>query len=481
MIRSEAPAVRPLDLKRRLLWRVTLFALALLLTASAWTLQQAVERIRTDIARTGETIRQLIGDEVSFRTSAFDRQLGGLSLDGLTGIGELVHFCAAIEDIYRTPLTWRCFGEAQADAQARAPAPLVRLLRELVGPDVVYRGSIGAYPGVKLGELGVTPNFDSEALQVWRQLRTILAITGGVLLINLLVYRPVRRALAPTEEILQVLARMQAGDLSARMPAFELVELASIARVFNHLAERLQQTLHEQRLLAQRLLQVREDERRHLARELHDELGQYLVSVGAEAAYAGDVAREQLPALLPCTEAIGRTTARMVEVLQQILHRLRPVGLEEFGLVASLEQMVEDWQRRSRGQCRYALELRGAVGDLPDELNVNLYRLVQESLTNAAKHGRATTVAVRLAREPGGAVTLSIEDDGVALDAATSPRPGGGHGLLGMHERVQALGGRLAVERREPHGVRVAVWLPAPDLSALVPQGAAALASGAAA
>src|SRR5690606_7320082 len=102
--------------------------------------------------------------------------------------------------------------------------------------------------------------------------------TAGVLLLNFLVYLPVRRALRPADEILAALARMEQGDLSVRMPRPELIELQRIAAGFDHLAERLEATSRGQRLLAQRLLSVREEERRHLARELHDEFGQCLTS-----------------------------------------------------------------------------------------------------------------------------------------------------------------------------------------------------------
>ena len=464
---STHPMPRPVDLKRKLLLRVTLFAFALLAVATAFTLQQARGRIRADIQRTGATIQQLIQDEVARSTAAFNRTLAGVDLSSLAGIGGLVHFCAIVEDIYRMPVTTRCFGEHESgSADTDLQHPLAGFMRSLVGSDAVFHGVIGTAPGVKIAELMVTPDFDSEAAQLWRQLRNLLVITAGVLLINVLVYRPVRRALAPTDAILHTLARMEAGDLSVRMPAFELVELSRIGEVFNHLAERLQQTRAAQQQFAQRLLDVREEERRHLARELHDELGQCLASINAEAAYAGELARERLPALQPCAEAIARTTAHMMEVLQQILHRLRPIGLEEFGLVASLDQLVAGWQRRSHGQCSYRLQVDGAVGDLPDNLNVSLYRIVQESLTNAAKHGQASEVAVTLARTARGDIELVVEDDGVATPAQPGARAGG-FGLLGMHERVQALGGTLAVLPRSPRGVRVEVRLPSPLLQGL--------------
>lgn len=453
------PAVRPIDLKRRLLLRVTAFALVLLGVASALTLEQAARRIRADIQRTGGTIQQLIGDEVARSTSAFDRRLENVDLSSLAGVGELVPFCAAIEDLYRRRVAHRCFGEPEADGSP-APAeshPLAALLAERVGPQAAFHGVIRTSPGVKIAELSVTPNFDSEARALWRQLRSLLLITAAILLINVLIYRPVQRALAPTDDILRRLARMEDGDLSVRMPAFELVELDRIGQVFNHLAERLQHTQAQQQQLAQRLLDVREEERRHLARELHDELGQCLASINAEAAYAAELAEETLPQLQPCAAAIRRTTAHMMEVLQQMLHRLRPVGLDEFGLAASLAQLVSQWQRQGRGTRRCTLTIDGTPGPWPDPVNVSLYRIVQESLTNAAKHQQGGDVQVTLQVRPD---TLLLRIDDAGAPWPLPPSAGGnGFGLLGMHERVQALGGHLSFEPGVPAGVRLQVHL----------------------
>lgn len=455
--------VRPIDLKRRLLLRVTAFALVLLGVASVLTLEQAARRIRADIQRTGGTIQQLIGDEVARSTSAFDRRLDNVDLSSLAGVGELVPFCAAIEDLYRRRVAHRCFGEPEADGSPPPASahPLAALLAERVGPQAVFHGVIRTSPGVKIAELSVTPHFDSEARALWRQLRSLLLITAAILLINVLIYRPVQRALAPTDDILRRLARMEDGDLSVRMPAFELVELDRIGQVFNHLAERLQHTQAQQQQLAQRLLDVREEERRHLARELHDELGQCLASINAEAAYAAELADEKLPQLQPCAAAISRTTAHMMEVLQQMLHRLRPVGLDEFGLAASLAQLVSQWQRQGRGTRRCTLTIDGTPGPWPDPVNVSLYRIVQESLTNAAKHQREGDVQVHLQAGDAG-ITLCIDDAGAPWPLPPSAG-GNGFGLLGMHERVQALGGHLKFQPGSPQGVRLLVHLPLHD------------------
>jgi len=433
------------NLKRHLLLRVTGFALVIGVLAAALVLQQAREHIRAHIERTGSTVQRLIAAEAVQPRGSFQNSLEGLELAFLEDIGPLLGICVKVEDIYKRPIIHRCFG------QAAAPPEAVRwALGHLVGPQMQYRGVIGQYPGFKVGEFVVTPNLDSEALAVWDQMRTVLGMALGILLLNLLIYLPVRRALQPTEQILAVLGRMEAGDLSARMPRPRLVELRRIAAGFDHLAERLQKTMAEQRRLAQRLLAVREEERRFLARELHDEFGQCLTSIGAEAAFIAAQAQERGPELLPAARSIASVTAHMMQALQGILGQLRPVGLDAFGLRAGLEQLVGGWQRRLK-DCTFALCIEGEIDDLPDDLTVSLYRIVQESLTNALRHSTPRTVTVRLERQPGGCL-LSVQDDG---EKRTPSAPGSGLGVLGMHERVAALGGRFAIEALAPQGMRV--------------------------
>lgn len=438
-----------MDLKRRLLVRITLFAVAIFVAAVAVVLDQSRTRVRTHIQRTGSTIQQLITDEVARSTDPYHRAIENIDLSSLQAIGELIHFCVEIENLDSRPAA-RCFAES-----GEAPALVHWAMGRLIGSDVIYRSRIGHYPGIKVAELAVRPDIASEALDAWRQIRILLWITLGILFLNFLVYIPVRRALRPTDQILGALGKMEAGDLKVRLPSFELIELQRISSVFNHLADWLQKTIGEKQKLAERLLTIREEEHRHLARELHDELGQCLISINAEAAYANELAQDRLPELLPCTQAIARITGQTMESLQRILRQLRPIGLEEFGLVAGLEQLIRGWNQRSRGRCIYNLKLDGSFDDFPDNLNVSLYRIVQESLTNATRHGEATEVVVRLAR--GDTIELSIEDNG--RQEATRPvEPG--MGVLGMHERVQALGGSFFLAPRKSRGMIVAASIP---------------------
>ncbi|WP_245313189.1 sensor histidine kinase, partial [Bradyrhizobium macuxiense] len=249
-------------------------------------------------------------------------------------------------------------------------------------------------------------------------------------------------------------------------PPIDLAELSAIRDVFNHLAERLGTTLAERNELTRRLIALQDDERRQLARELHDEFGQSLAAVRALAASARQSAAQDCPAILPECDGIARTAADMMERLRGALFRLRPPDVEQLGLAASLEGLIAGWNGRSRGQTRFDISLSGICDALPADLAANLYRIAQEAITNAAKHAGASriglTVAVRDPQgEPGngmrGEIELTVEDDGQRSDHPT----GSGMGLLGMRERVAALGGGLSFDARQGGGSVLRAVIPA--------------------
>ncbi len=431
-----SPPLRPLDLKRHLLVR---------------------------IQRTGQTIRQLITDEIQHKGSPYNRTLGDidLNLDNLQPIGDLIHFCIRLTDLYSRDVGDRCFEDAIV-----LPGVLEAVMRRVIGADAMYQGTIGQYPGITVGQITITPNYGNELITLGRNLLNLLAVSLTILFMSFLIYRPVRNALAPSEAMLLTLKHMENGDLQARMPTFALIELDQIGAGFNNLADRLQSTIHSQQRLAHRLLSAREEERQHLARELHDEFGQYLASLNAEAAFARELADEGIPALRPCADAIGRTASHMMETLQQILHHLRPIGLEEFGLLRSLQQLVDGWNQRSRESTVFTLTADDHLGNLPDDIEVSIYRIVQESITNAVRHGQAGRVAVTLQRS-GAGLTLEISDDGQGRQPSNNRserQKSGGFGLLGMEERVLALGGSLAIGPAA-NGRHVGVHLPLASLN----------------
>ncbi len=230
---------------------------------------------------------------------------------------------------------------------------------------------------------------------------------------------------------------------------------------------RLQRVLAENRELAQQHLTVQEAERRRLARELHDELGQYLnaIKLDAVALLAGDPSASR--------EASARQIIQSVDhvhgAVSDMIRRLRPAGLDELGLGAALEACVDHWRRRLPGT-RFELTLRGELEDLGERLNLALYRLIQEGLTNCSKHARASHIQIVVERGPapggGEQVQLRLIDNGVGADARALR---GGFGVGGMRERAQLLGGEFAIQTAPGEGYRLLASLPVARARALRP------------
>jgi two-component system, NarL family, sensor histidine kinase UhpB len=316
------------------------------------------------------------------------------------------------------------------------------------------------YRDTRRGKLMVTSNPDMAAAQAWRDVRGLIGLQlASVLAVGGLIYGSVRRALQPADAIMTAFSGLERGDLSVRLPPFQLAEFRRIGEGFNSLVAHLQVSIQERNHLTTRLFQVQEEERRALARDLHDEFGQCLAGISALTASINETARRERPDLLREGEAIARTCEHMMGMLRETLVRLRPPEIE-LGLTDSLQSLAAGWNDRLSGKTRFTLEVVGDVDGLPGVVAVNIFRIVQECLTNASRHAGAAEVRVKLERskEAGGDVILTIEDDGKAGEAALSL--GGGVGLLGVRERITAMGGVLNISLREPSGLRVRALVP---------------------
>jgi signal transduction histidine kinase len=210
--------------------------------------------------------------------------------------------------------------------------------------------------------------------------------------------------------------------------------------------------------LSARLVDAQEQERRSLARELHDEVGQALTAIKMEvgvALRAGVDSRGR--ASLEEARAIAESTLQSVRDLSQLLH---PSTLDDFGLPETLAAYLRSYSKRTG--IRAHLTHEGLDGRLPGDVEVCIYRIVQEALTNVARHSGSPSCAVVVARR-GDQVRVVIEDQGRGLAAASRvSEPRRGLGLIGMRERAQALDGRFSIESRPEGGARVSVTLPVP-------------------
>ena len=322
-------------------------------------------------------------------------------------------------------------------------------------------GAARSYPlirsGERLGVLAVGANPGSEVSEFEERLESDVALLVlMVLAMAAAVYFTVRRGLRPVAQIQSALLQLQSGALSTRLPHFRVKDLDDISASFNHCAQALQSAAEQRRALNQRLIAVEEEERRRLARELHDELGQSLTAIKVDAAFMEREARG-LPSVVSCAQGVGKVVDGIMALTRSMLTRLRPHELETVGLRGTLQDLVAGWQARVAGRFSCTIEFSGAIDTLSSELNLTVYRLIQECLTNAVRHSRARRLLIRV-EVTDGRVQLRVAESDVP--SGTMADPGRGSGLDGMRERVAAQGGELQLLWQSEGGMLLSAWMP---------------------
>jgi PAS domain S-box-containing protein len=225
----------------------------------------------------------------------------------------------------------------------------------------------------------------------------------------------------------------------------------------------LRQTADQLHGLAMHLQSVREEERRRIARELHDELGQMLTGLKMDLSWlgsrlTGSAAKKSLGELLERTQAMSQLVDESMVAIHRLVAELRPAILDQLGLVDALEWLTQDFQRRSGIACAFVSSLPRVSMD--PTWTTALFRIVQESLTNVARHSGATRAKVRL-DEAGDELCLIVEDNGKGIESEDGSATTS-FGLQGMREHTIQLGGTIAIEGRPGRGTTITVRIPRP-------------------
>lgn len=280
----------------------------------------------------------------------------------------------------------------------------------------------------------------------WRQVSVAAGVAAALAAaIAALAAAMIGHALLPARTIIEGLHRLQRSGPECRLPRFRTAEFDLIAGAVNDLAAALARTNAARAALTARLFEVQEQERRALARDLHDEFGQCLTAMAALTASIEAGALPQRPDLADDARAMARIQKQMMEHLRSALVRLRSQDVEEIGLEASLRQLVRDHNMRAASGAVFRLDVIGKLTAVPGQVAIDVYRIAQECLTNAVRHGSPTRVqlSVEHAGAGDGSIAVTVEDDGGGDAAAIAG--GHGHGILGIRERIAARGGSLAI------------------------------------
>ncbi|MDR5857172.1 histidine kinase [Caballeronia sp. LZ062] len=224
------------------------------------------------------------------------------------------------------------------------------------------------------------------------------------------------------------------------------------------LEEEAEHLLAQNRRLTNEAISAQETERRHLARELHDELGQYLNAMSLDAARIRDLSAEREAEIHRLSLALMQNATHVYRQIGGMIRKLRPIGLDEFGLPTALEHCIDGWRERLP-QAVFSLTVEGDFDHLSDALNIALYRLVQEGLTNVSKFACRSRVEIYLVHASRSAeIVVTVADDGPGIDLAI---PRKGLGLVGMRERVEALGGEFHIASSPGEGFLFCARVPA--------------------
>lgn len=291
------------------------------------------------------------------------------------------------------------------------------------------------------------PEANGRSAGLVRLLTTLLLISGATL----------TGACWSARRLAAEVERLARGEPAAGPPAFRPHAFRRIANVTQVLVAERDEARAAQRTLAGRLSRVQEDERRALARELHDEMGQTLTALSATAAHlercTGSADAAEIAA---CAGELRRDVRACGRQLRGVLQSLRPRGPGADGLAGALRELVDGWRTRAT-DINFRLDLTAPLPPLADETAQTLYRVVQEALTNVVRHSGARRCAVRLAAA-GGDIRIEIEDDGCGMPAHAI---GSGFGLPGMAERLDMIGGYLELAPGTAGGLCLTAALPA--------------------
>jgi two-component system sensor histidine kinase UhpB len=325
--------------------------------------------------------------------------------------------------------------------------------------------------GVDFGTLVIAPRLADEAEEVWSSIvnfslgGTALALAAVTLMSVTIAY-----LLRPIRQVGDALMVLESGRYDVVVPEKGPPEISDICRKLNRLAATLEASISENRRLAQRIIRVQDEERKELARELHDELGPYHFAIRAAISALRSEAQRDTPdrqKLLGNCDTLGERVETIQRMNRGVLLKLRPLGLEEYGLKAKLTSLLA-LLRESHPHVRINLRVEDDLPACDETSNLTLYRLVQEGLTNALRHANATVIDIAVETVKNGTgspikgvghqiVHVAIEDDGRGLPEGVKTS----YGIAGMSERVWATGGEMRLTNRPGGGLTLDAWVPA--------------------
>jgi len=444
-----------MSLQLKLNLMISILLLMLLSISAVFVVKNASEDVRAEVTSTANLALHLLDAEILHYTSdyswvnpAIDEKKPIFRLQSLDNIR---HLKIDFYDVYgRLRETNRQqIHESEEDAP---PAWFNKAMGLTEGPIQKQVRDIMVH-GRYVGKLVVTPDPSYEIAEIWNDTIGLLGLVAiFFVLVNLIVYFAVKYTFKPVNRILEGLTQMEKGYFNDRLPVFKQVELQAIGHKFNVMANTLQQSTLNNHRLTQQIIRLQEDERKSLARDIHDEIGQYLTAIHVDA--SAILSGTKLVQAKESAKAISAITRQMMDIVHEILQRLRPRTLDELGLGLALGELIHHWRQRHR-QINLTHKIPNDLGLLDESVSITAYRVVQECLTNIAKHANANNVTI-IVKQQTDTITLTIQDDGIGFDTSLATH---GYGLAGMRERILGLMGEINIVSSKNVGTLIKIKL----------------------
>ena len=431
-----------LSLAARLKWATALSAVLALLLGLLIQIQDARSSIREESEASLRLASSLIDAAIKIHQ---DEASTRNWMDSIRQIEHLRHLKITIDT---GPITGLIESKPQPFAHPDVPrwfrwavrgAPMRMERSVLLGPEREVRILLESFQ-------------EDELYEAWGETRSLMELlTLLFALIYVLIHVLVMRSLRPVGVLVEGLKHIETGDYSARLPVLKLPELNRLAEGINRLAQSLEKSQGEIRRLSRHQLDIQEEEREWIARELHDEFGQNLTAIRMLSSSLGSESSDRAA----ISQEIFGITQRLFSVLRQLLRRLRPMVLEDLGLEAAIQEMIQPWAERDDAR-KVLIALDPQLQAIRGQQALVIYRIVQEAFTNMLRHSHASQFTV-LIQHHQGRIHLVLSDNGIGSGPETASE---GFGLLGMRERVLDWGGQFQIDSRPGQGFRIEIDLP---------------------
>jgi len=292
--------------------------------------------------------------------------------------------------------------------------------------------------GKSLGYILINPDPAYEINEIWQQVKSgLIVILIFFIFINLVIYIVFFHTLQPINELLDGFKKLENENYKVRINKTNISELNNIGQKFNNTVRKIKETNTRVHKLSQDLINIQEQEKRQLARNLHDELGQSLTAIQAEAASIKNSQKNKTN--LIAVENIISLSKSMMFSTRELIKKLSLGILDEVGIKIAMDDLVMSWSKRNPNiKMKYDFD-QAALQKLSKETHQHLYRIVQEALTNISKHATPSNVSVLIKSLLSGEVKIEIINDGIVKKAKSSS----GMGLSGIRERVTQMKGQI--------------------------------------